>query len=134
MKLLLKRNRFYKDSTHGSLFVNGKYYCDTLEPHAIDWERESKVNGKTAIPEGTYRVAPSYSSRFKKLMPFVCEVPYFKGVMIHPGNNANDTKGCILVGEFARPGWIRNSRNTFDSLKVLIAEAYAVEDVEITIE
>lgn len=134
MKLHLKRTIFGPDCTHGMLFVDDKYYCDTLEPHAIDWEREKKTDGLTAIPEGTYQVVPSYSRKFRKMMPFLCEVPYFKGVMIHPGNSSVDTHGCILVGDYSRHGWLINSYKRFLPLKQQIAEAYAQEGVEIEIE
>ena len=57
MKLLLVRKKFLADRTLGELYVEGiGWYCDTLEPHCIDWSKEKKVKGKTAIPEGENRM------------------------------------------------------------------------------
>ena len=84
-------------------FLTKKYFCDTLEPHAIDWRREEKVAGKTAIPTGRYRVMMSYSKTYKRRMPFLQNVPHFTGIMIHTGNSVDDTRGCILVGRAVRP-------------------------------
>ena len=58
--------------------------------------------GKTAIPCGEYDVEYRRSTKFKKLMPFLKDVPNFEGVMIHTGNRPCDSKGCILVGNKPR--------------------------------
>ena len=119
-------------------FRTSKYFCDTLEPHAIDWRREEKVAGKTAIPTGRYRVVMSYSKTYKRRMPFLQNVPHFTGIMIHTGNSVDDTRGCILVGKAVRPqkpeeesltgkatviGRLTDSRVTFNRLYEIIKEA-----------
>ena len=119
-------------------FLTNKYFCDTLEPHAIDWRKEEKVAGKTAIPTGRYRVMMSYSKTYKRRMPFLQNVPHFTGIMIHTGNSVDDTRGCILVGKAVRPqkpedenptgkatviGRLTDSRITFNRLYELIKEA-----------
>lgn len=97
MKLTLYREEFSR-VTIGSLFIDGKFCCHTLEPKAIDWTKESKVYGQTAIPEGTYDISFEWSCKFNQNMPFLTNVPQFLGVMIHQGNFGSDTQGCILVG------------------------------------
>lgn len=125
MNLTLLRTKFYEECTHGALFVDGARYCDTLEPHAINWEKETKVDGKTAIPEGTYRIVMGWSSRYKRLMPFLENVPHFSAIEIHTGNTSADTRGCILVGVYSRRNFIAHSRDTFEPLRSAIARAYA---------
>jgi hypothetical protein len=49
-----------------------------MEPHAIDWSTEEKVKGKTAIPCGEYVVEYKRSSKFKKQMPYLVDVPNFE--------------------------------------------------------
>lgn len=48
--------------------------------------KAKKVYGKTAIPTGQYNVSWNYSSKFKKMMPLIEDVPGFSGIRIHAGN------------------------------------------------
>ena len=98
MEITVKRIYFRDTYTIGAIQVNGKYQMDTLEPRAINWQKEKKVAGLTAIPEGRYRVQIAYSKTFKRKMPYLMNVPNFVGIMIHTGNTAKNTRGCILVG------------------------------------
>ena len=110
----LKLQRIFKAETYtiGKLFIDGVYFCDTLE----DKVRDVKIKGITAIPTGKYKVKITMSNRFKKLMPLLINVPNFEGVRIHSGNTSEDTEGCILVGKNSEPGKVTNSRNTFEKL------------------
>ena len=95
--------------TIGRLFVDGKYFCDTLEDRCRDLDKEKKVMNETAIPEGTYEVIVNVSARFKRKLPLLLDVPHFSGIRIHRGNTDKDTSGCILVGENKQPGRVINS-------------------------
>lgn len=116
MELTLKRRYLGATYTIGSLHINGDYYCDTLEPTVRDVNKngqfdgnEKKVSGVTAIPYGTYKITVTRSPRFKRDLPLLCDVPSFDGVLIHRGNTAADTAGCILVGENKAKGKVLNS-------------------------
>lgn len=114
MKLTLKRNPSNSACTIGRLFVDGSLECVTLE----DIVREHKIPGETAIPAGRYKVIINMSNRFKTLLPLLLEVPGFEGVRIHPGNEAKNTEGCILVGSAVSSDGkaILKSRIAFDAL------------------
>ncbi len=108
--------------------------CDTLEDPVRELldlngdgdfndEGEGKVYGQTAIPAGKYQVKMEMSENFNRLMPYLQDVPGFKYVMIHPGNSAEDTKGCILVGENTIRGKLVNSRAWSDVINAKVTEA-----------
>lgn len=99
MKLELIR-LYKKDAyTIGKLYVDGQYFCDTLEDKVRDLSSEKKIPGKTAIPAGSYEIIVNVSPRFGRKLPRLLNVPGFEGILIHRGNSPEDTAGCILVGE-----------------------------------
>ncbi|MBG7619359.1 hypothetical protein I5R65_07775 [Herbaspirillum sp. AP02] len=114
MKLLLQREPSTKKSTAGKLFIDGVFECYTLEDSVR--ARGVKVYGQTAIPAGTYQVLLTQSPRFKRVLPLLLNVPGFEGIRIHPGNKAEDTDGCILVGDAPAPDWLGQSKVAFDRL------------------
>lgn len=109
MKLTLKRTFKGSDYTIGKLYVDKKYFCDTLEDTVRDLTKEPKVPGMTAIPAGHYGIVVNKSPRFGRLLPRLLDVPHFEGILIHKGNTAKDTSGCILVGENKKKGMVLNS-------------------------
>lgn len=133
MKLLLKRIALKPAYTIGKLYVDGKYVCDTLEDAVRDTNKngrfdgaERKIHGETAIPYGTYTVtlrvqSPRFSAKAayafcRGYLPRLLDVPYFDGVLIHIGNTANDSAGCILVGRNSIVGRLTDSTATFRKL------------------
>lgn len=134
MRITVDR-RWKKDSyTIGRMSIDGVPFCNTLEDKVRDLTKESKVFGRTAIPAGTYRITMTYSPKFKRVMPLVNGVPQFEAIRIHPGNKAEDTEGCILVGENTVIGGLTNSRIYSDKLNKSIQDAIdKKEDVFITI-
>lgn len=141
MNITVKRIALRPTYTIGKLYINGKYYCDTLEDAVRDLNQngkfdngEQKIYGQTAIPYGKYRVLWTYSPRFKKYMPEIKDVPEFSGVRIHSGNTAADTLGCILVGQNKQVGKVINSRAVVDIIYPIIRKACQTEKVFITIE
>ena len=133
MELKLVRDQLSPTFTHGKLYVNGVFQCYTLEDADRRLEAGGKkAYGKTAIPLGKYPVVVNRSPRFKVDMPLLVDVPQFTGIRIHPGNTAEHTEGCILVGELRSKASIGNSRVAYEKLFVILREAYLREE-EITI-
>ena len=119
MQLQLTRKTFTDATTIGELSVDGTFECFTLE----DVVRDEKIKGETAIPAGTYEVAVTFSNRFQRLLPLLLNVPNFEGVRIHSGNRAEDTEGCILVGQTQGQDFIGSSRLAFAPLFQKIQDA-----------
>ena len=135
MELRVER-RFKGDAyTIGTLYVNGERFCDTLEDKVRDLPGgESKVPGETAIPEGRYKVIVNRSPKFGRELPRMLDVPQFEGVLIHRGNTAEDSAGCILVGENKMKGKVVNSTPYEEKLVALCKAALAEgETIEIEI-
>ena len=134
MYLLLKRIARRAEYTIGHLYIDGEYFCDTIEDcdRGLSQELPASVNqskkkkGITAIPIGRYRVtldvkSPRFSTKSayqfcKGYLPRLVNVPAFDGVLIHIGNTAKDSEGCILVGENKQVGMVLNSTATFRRL------------------
>ncbi len=135
-RLTLTRTSRGVGYTTGILHEEGKILCYTLEPQWRNLKHEKKVMGLTAIPEGKYRIRMSPSKKFRRMMPYLMEVPNFTGVMIHPGNKVKDTEGCILVGERDKPNTLVHSRKTFEWLYETLFELANEEggELEIIIE
>lgn len=116
MNLTLKRLNLTPNYTEGELYVNGVYFCKTLEDTNRDLNKngqfdnnEKKVYGETCIPYGKYKVILSYSPKFKRELPEILEVPNFQGIRVHRGNKISDTLGCVLCGEKVKNGYLSNS-------------------------
>lgn len=123
MKLTLNRILLGKEATIGELLVNNEYQCDTLEDRVRpDGE---KVYGKTAISAGTYEIKLTHSPKFRRILPEILNVPNFTGIRIHPLNRAEESEGCIGVGEWngKDTNWISNSKKTFDKLFTILENA-----------
>ena len=122
MKLTLTRIAKRADYTIGRLAnERGERICDTLEPTWRDYKGgEKKVKGRSAVPEGTYRVVVTRSPRFGRYLPLLVGVPGFEGVRIHSGNTSRDTEGCMLVGQNLQAGKLLWSRLELEHLMKLI--------------
>ena len=117
MLIKLIRNQPQGKALFGQLYVDGEYFCDTLE------------NTDYAIPAGFYRLDVTFSPRWQVLLPILYGVWGYRkgvassnsgqsyststqhysttpprstkrtGIRIHAGNTIDHTEGCILVGE-----------------------------------
>lgn len=132
---------------------NGKQLAFTVE----DEVREKKIKGVTAVPFGKYELALRYSPKFsdsfyadkdytliekkaylklsieekKKYtthqLIWVKNVPEFEYILIHWGNWAKDTDGCLLIGNTRLPNGIGDSRSNYMKTYPIIARAIRQE-------
>ena len=136
MKIEIKRIALKDKYTIGHMYIDGKFVCDTLEDKVRDLNKngkfdngEVKIPNETAIPYGTYNVtmniqSPKYSNyakypyvkKYNAFMPRLKNVPSFEGILIHAGNTADHTSGCILVGENKIKGQVINSQKIWTNL------------------
>ena len=115
--------------TIGKMYINGEYFCDTLEDKVrVMNSINDKIKGETAIPAGTYKITLEMSPRFKRKLPLLHDVPYFSGILIHRGNTAKDTHGCILVGENKVKGQVINSTKAEVALMDILTKAVSKGD------
>ena len=153
MELKLKRIARRDTYTIGRLYIDGVYECDTCEDAdrglrqdmSLPVLRAKKRQGVTAIPTGRYRLtlavqSPKFSKEkyaknygfCKGFLPRLINVPAYEGVLIHVGNTAKDTEGCILVGKNLKVGKVLESRTTFVKLYEKLKEVK--EPIYITVE
>ena len=135
MKLLVDRKYKKENYTISNLYIDGKYFCNTIEDTdrgltqnmPLAEIKAKKVASKTAIPTGTYKVtldvvspkyskSPYYINVCKAKVPRLLDVPGFDGILIHTGNTEKDSSGCLIVGENKIKGQVINSKATFEKL------------------
>lgn len=141
MNIQLKRIAKKETYTIGKLYIDGVYFCDTIEDKdrglnqamSINDIKKKKVYGETAIPTGTYKLVIDYSNRFKKNMAHILNVPGYEGIRIHTGNSAKDSLGCIIVGKNKVVGKVVESRNTYNQLFPILQKAFKEGEIKITI-
>lgn len=149
MELLLKRIAKRDKYTIGDLYIDGKWFSNTLEDTdrglsqdmSLEEIKKIKVYGKTAIPTGTYRVnmniiSPKFKTRvwakpYNGMIPRLENVPGYEGILFHPGNSAEDSIGCILLGYNTVKGKVTQSQDTFHKLMAILTKE---KDITITIE
>ena len=79
IKLRIKRIAKQPTYTIGKLYIDDKYYCDTLEDTDRGLKqtdnlvsiKSHKIYGKTAIPTGEYFINLTYSPKFKRILPVI---------------------------------------------------------------
>ena len=138
MEITVKRRPSSLACTIGELSIDGSLEAFSLEDIVRERQGEPveawKVPGETAIPKGRYKVVITPSARFKRDLPLLLDVRGFSGIRIHPGNTAESTAGCLLVGDNVVGDTVTGSRSAFNRLYDQIEEALAAgEQVWLTI-
>lgn len=138
MELEIKRLGGDSDTTMGAWYIGtgvSKYlFCHSVE----DERRFNKINGKTRIPSGRYKIVLNKTGGMNKHyekypwhrgMLELAEVPNFEYIYIHPGNTHEDTHGCLLPNYKSNLKDMRGE-NSFECYKDLYLEVIAelIED------
>ena len=149
MNILIKRIAKKPSYTIGKMYIDGKYFADTLEDtdRGLDQKMPlseitaKKVYGETAIPTGTYKITMNViSNKFKNRVwakpyggkvPRILDVPAFEGVLLHPGTTAQDTHGCVILGKNKLVGKVLESQTTF---KQFMDKLKGQNNINITIQ
>ena len=137
--------RLYKKDTYtiGKMFIDGKYFCDTLEDKDRGLNssmlesqiKEIKVYGETAIPIGTYKIDmntispkfskyPFYQEVCKGKIPRLIGVKGFNGILIHVADGykgASLVQGCIGIGKNKIKGGLLEGKETFKKLYSILS-------------
>ena len=135
MEITVLRFSDSEESTLGLMLIDGEFACYTLE----DAYHKEKIYSKTRIPDGTYDVElrteggfhERYSERFPLMhrgMLHLKDVPNYKYILIHIGNTADDTAGCILVGDSVNNnkvtgGFLSSSTKAYKRVYPVISKA-----------
>ena len=140
MHLTLYRFSESPESTIGLLYEGQYFTCFTLE----DQYQKIKVEGETRIPEGLYKVKQrkvlsGLTKKYRAKYPWfdyhfeLQDVPNFKYVYIHIGNDHENSRGCLLVGDRLKSNKVDDvnnlgsSRPAFERLYKRMKDALTVE-------
>lgn len=138
MELRLHRKYLKDGYTIGHLFVEGMYFCDTIEDRVRPLNSlADKVHGQTAIPKGRYRILLDVkSNKFSKYsfyqevcngyLPRLASVPFFDGILLHVADGyrgADLLEGCIGVGKNKIKGGLLYGKEVFTELYTKLKQA-----------
>lgn len=117
---LIRLEENEEHGTFGILSINAQVFCVTLEPS----DRENTPN-TSSIPAQQYichrHNSPKYGETFK-----VMGVPGRSNVLLHAGNIAKHTKGCILLAQYF--GKLKGGRAVLNSGKTFKEFMHLMKD------
>ena len=154
MKIKIERKARKSGYTIGNVYIDGKYYCDSLEdtdrgvtqvmPFVStggikgywvkpDGSRVEKVCGQTAIPTGLYDCTVQWWAKHKCYAVMLLRVGGFTGILMHNGMTADHSEGCILLGMNKVLGRLDGDRIYMDALAARVM-ACAKSGENVTVE
>lgn len=135
MKLTIKRTITRNNYTLGELYIDGQFFCSTLEDKdrgltqsmSVEQIKSMKVPGETAIPKGTYKVTldivspkfskyPFYMEVCEGKLPRLIDVKGYEGVLIHVADGIKRDallQGCIGIGNLSSEEYLINGKQVF---------------------
>lgn len=95
-----------------------------LKGYVLEEKGPSSVQAgmELRIPAGEYNLVWHRGGRFGDKVPklFNAQVSPSRLILIHPGNDARDTEGCLIVGNSRRVNRVEGSKLKFDQLMKLL--------------
>lgn len=135
MKLTIKRTITRNNYTLGELYIDGQFFCSTLEDKdrgltqnmSVEQIKSLKIPGETAIPKGTYKVTldvvspkfskyPFYMKVCEGKLPRLIDVKGYEGVLIHVADGIKRDallQGCIGIGNLSSEEYLINGKQVF---------------------
>ena len=141
MRLYVYRHAKRDTYTIGKLYIDGEYFCDTLEDKdrglnqrlPLETNKKLKVYAQTAIPMGRYHVGIHRWTKYNIDVPILKDVPAFVGILIHNGTTEKNTEGCLLVGNNTVKGQLSRGKEYMVKLTEIVKKALK-ENKRVTIE
>lgn len=93
----------------------GNATLGTLYNMHTDEEFKTLENKTCIIPPYTYNFKLRQSPKFG-LTPWIFDVPDREYILMHCGNKASDSRGCILIGSEVKDDVLLYSRKAFERL------------------
>lgn len=109
MIIEVSREKAVGDALPSKIYIDGRFFCYGLE------------NSNYQIPVGVYSVYAKTSPKFGVNKVYI-NVPNRTSILFHGGNNADQTRGCVLVGKERNGEQI--SSDCSDELFDLVEDAY----------
>lgn len=130
MEIKLVRKYFKEEYTIGNVFVDGKWFSNSLEDKdrgltddmSLSQIKKIKVYSETAIPYGRYEVKSYFWPKYRKVYPCLQNVKGFTGILMHAGRTADHSSGCLLLGENKIKGGLINGEKYVRKLTEMIQE------------
>jgi len=108
--LTLQRLTSNSGGTRGVFIFRGQPLCHSFE---LPWV--GNVRNLSCIPVGSYKTGISVSTKHGNCFR-LSNVPDRSDILIHAGNDLDDTKGCILPGLDVNTKGVLNSVQALDRL------------------
>lgn len=118
--VILQRSHENKYGTHGYLMLDWKHLCFTLEE---PWKDNKKF--VSCVPPEVYRC--KHHDMVKKDVWRLLDVPGRTGILIHAGNDLEDTEGCILVGLGVYAEGVTRSQDALKLLRATLPKRFLLD-------
>lgn len=104
MEVHIIRDETSEQGTLGKMYIDGVYFCETLQPDEDDKNR-------FYIPSGHYLCKRFHGVKWPNTFEIIC--PPHTALLFHAGNVETDSLGCILLG--SERGKLQGNRAVLNS-------------------